>query len=192
MTWRRATSGQLLAGATGPSAKESTVTTERTSPPLGRKIQARAFRVINVPMRAMLGLPFATPAGRNLMLAYVVGRKTGKIYRQPVSYVRDGDVLLTPGGGRWKLNLVRDVPVRLRVRGKDLSAAPELIGEPGEVERLLGVLLTGNPRAAAFIGIPRDADGHFDRAGIERAVRYGFRIVRWHLRPSASEHERPS
>ncbi|HEY2508827.1 MAG TPA: nitroreductase/quinone reductase family protein [Streptosporangiaceae bacterium] len=162
------------------------MTTEGTSPPPGRKMQARAFRVINVPMRAMLGLPFGTPAGRNLMLAYVIGRKTGKTYRQPVSYVRDGDTLLTPGGGKWKLNLVSDVPVRLRVRGKDLTATPELIGDPSEVDRLLGVLLAGNPRAAGFIGIPRGADGQFDRAGLQRAVRYGFRIVRWHLSPAAS------
>jgi deazaflavin-dependent oxidoreductase (nitroreductase family) len=150
-------------------------------------MQARAFQVINVPMRAMLGLPFATPPGRNLMLAFVIGRKTGKTYRQPVSYVRDGDTLLTPGGGNWKRNLVSDVPVRLRVRGKDLAATPELIDEPDEVDRLLGVMLAGNPRAAAFIGIPRSGDGHFDRQGLERAVQYGFRIVRWHPQPAAAK-----
>ena len=32
--------------------------------PLRRRLQARAFRVLNVPMRALLGLPVATPAGR--------------------------------------------------------------------------------------------------------------------------------
>jgi hypothetical protein len=39
------------------------------------------------------------------MLLSLRGRKCGKMYRQPVSFVRDGDTLLTPGGGRWKLNL---------------------------------------------------------------------------------------
>lgn len=33
------------------------------------------------------------------MLASFTGRKTGRHYRQPLSYVRDGDILLTPGGG---------------------------------------------------------------------------------------------
>src|SRR5271165_3153855 len=106
---------------------------DRANRPLGRRIQARVFRVINVPMRAILGLPFATPLGGSLMLAYITGRKTGRMYRQPLSYVRDGEVLLTPGGGKWKLNLAADVPVRLRVRGKDVMATPEVIGDLDEV-----------------------------------------------------------
>jgi len=69
-----------------------------TKRPRGRRIQQRVFRVLNVPMRAVLGLPFVTPLSGRLMLVFLTGRKTGKPYRQPVSYVRDGAVLLTPGG----------------------------------------------------------------------------------------------
>jgi hypothetical protein len=148
--------------------------------PLGRRVQVRAFRVINVPMRVVLGLPVATPLGGSLMLAFIVGRKTGRVYRQPISYVRDGDALLTPGGGAWKLNLRPDVPVRIRLRGRDMMATPELVSDPDEVDKLLTTMTAANPRAAAFIGIARDQDGHFDRAGLERAIKYGFRIVRWH------------
>ena len=57
--------------------------------------RSRIMRVVNVPMRAALSLPFATPLSGNLMLISYTGRKSGKAYRQPVSYVRDGDVLLT-------------------------------------------------------------------------------------------------
>jgi hypothetical protein len=32
--------------------------------PIGRRLQARMMRVINVPMRMVLGLPFATPLSR--------------------------------------------------------------------------------------------------------------------------------
>jgi deazaflavin-dependent oxidoreductase (nitroreductase family) len=148
--------------------------------PLGRRVQVRAFRVINVPMRVVLGLPFATPLGGSLMLAFIVGRKTGRVYRQPISYVRDGDALLTPGGGAWKLNLRPDVPVRIRLRGRDMMATPELVSDQDEVDKLLTTMTAANPRAAAFIGIARDQDGRFDRAGLERAIKYGFRIVRWH------------
>jgi len=66
--------------------------------------RARIMRAVNVPMRTVLGLPFATPLSGNLMLISYTGN-SGKAYRQPVSYVRDGHVLLTPGGGRWTLNL---------------------------------------------------------------------------------------
>lgn len=153
---------------------------ESARPPLRRRLQARAFRIINVPMRAVLGLPVATPLGGSLMLVFIVGRKSGKTYRQPLSYVHDDDVLLTPGGGRWKLNLKAGVPVRIRLRGKDLEATPELVSDVDEIGRLLVVMAAANPRSASFIGIPRGPDGQFDRAGLERAVRYGFRIVRWH------------
>jgi hypothetical protein len=63
------------------------------------------MRVVNVPMRRLLRLPFRTPLSRRLMLLTFTGRKTGRVYRQPVSYAPDGDTLLTPAGGRWKLNL---------------------------------------------------------------------------------------
>jgi hypothetical protein len=45
------------------------------------------------------------------MLVSFTGRKTGKAYQQPVSYVQQGDTLLTPGGGKWKLNLQEDQPL---------------------------------------------------------------------------------
>src|SRR5215469_563005 len=153
---------------------------EKSRPPLSRRLQARFFRVVNVPMRLILGLPVATPLGRNLMLAFVIGRKSGKTYRQPVSYVRDAGALLTPGGGKWKLNLVAGQPVRLRLCGRDISATPELVSDVDQVGRLLQTMAAGNPATARFTGIQRGPDGSFDRGGVERAVRYGFRIVRWH------------
>lgn len=153
---------------------------ESARPPLSRRLQARAFRVINVPMRAVLGLPVGTPLGDSLMLAFIVGRTSGKTYRQPLSYVRDADVLLTPGGGSWKLNLKPDVPVRIRLRGKDITVSPEVVSDVDEIGKLLAVMAAANRRSASFIGVARGPDGQFDRAGLERAVRYGFRIVRWH------------
>src|SRR3954464_11660012 len=81
---------------------------------------ARRMRRANVPMRFILGLPFRTPLSSRLMLVTHTGRKTGRQYCQPVSYVRDGDVLLTPGGGRWTDNLRDGEPVPVRLRGKDV------------------------------------------------------------------------
>jgi hypothetical protein len=143
--------------------------------------RARIMRAVNVPMRAVLGLPFATPLSRNLMLISYTGRKSGKAYRQPVSYVHDGDALLTPGGGRWTLNLADGRPARIRLRGRDVPARAELVTEPGELERLFGVIAGKNPRAAGFIPIPRSPDGHLDPDALAAALDHGFCIVRWHL-----------
>ena len=143
--------------------------------------RARIMRAVNVPMRAVLSLPFATPLSGNLMLISYTGRKSGKAYRQPVSYVRDGDVLLTPGGGRWTLNLADGRPTRIRLRGRDTPARPELVTDPAELERLLGVITEKNPRAARFIPIPRRPDGRLDPDALDAALQHGFCIVRWHL-----------
>ena len=139
------------------------------------------MRAVNVPMRVILGLPFATPLSRNLMLLRYTGRRTGKVYRQPLSYARDDATLLTPGGGRWTLSLGDGKPVGLRLRGRDVTARPELIEDPHEVDRLFGVIARGNPQAARFVPIPRDAQGHFAAEPLAAAIRHGFRIVRWHL-----------
>lgn len=95
--------------------------------PFRRRIQVRMMRIINVPMRFVLGLPFAMPLSGWLMLVFLTGRKTGKSYRQPVRFVRDGATLLSPGG-RWKLNLQEDRSQRIRLRGHDVLARPELVG----------------------------------------------------------------
>ncbi|MCW2929517.1 MAG: hypothetical protein JWM19_479 [Actinomycetia bacterium] len=143
--------------------------------------QARIMRAVNVPMRVILGLPFPTPLSRNLMLLRYTGRRTGRAYRQPLSYARDGAALLTPGGGKWTLSLGDGKPVRLRLRGNNVTARPELVADPAEVDRLFGVIAQGNPRAARFVPIPRDADGHFAAEPLALAIRHGFCIVRWHL-----------
>src|SRR5215467_14427065 len=138
--------------------------------------QARFMSLINVPMRILLWLPFPTPLSGSLMLVSLTGRKTGKPYEQPVSYVRDGDTLLTPGGGKWKLNLREGQPVRIRLRGRKVLARPELIEDAIEVERLLRLMMAANPRVTAFVPV-LGADGQIDRSKVEAAVRYGFRII---------------
>ena len=159
----------------------------RPNRPLGRRLQARMMRVINVPMRIVLGLPFAAPLSDRLMLVFLTGRRTGRSYRQPVSYVRQGSTLLTPGGGKWKLNLQQGRPERIRLRGRDVLARPELVSDIDEVDRLLGVMAAANPRVSSFVGIPRGPDGRLDRDRLQTALRYGFRVVRWHLdEPEAS------
>ena len=166
----------MRAGASG-----APITSTKPRRPFGRRIQARVMGIINVPMRVLLRLPFPTPLSGRLMLISYTGRKTGKAYRQPVSYVKQGDTLLTPGGGKWKLNLREEQPVKIRLRGRDVFARPEIVKDPDEIERLIGIMSAANPTVGAFVGIPKGPDGRLDRGRLETAVRYGFRIVRWHL-----------
>jgi hypothetical protein len=145
--------------------------------------------MLNVFMRPVLRLPFPTPFTKRIMLVSFTGRKTGKAYQQPLSYVQQGGTLLTPGGGKWKLNLREDQPVRIRLLGHDVFARPEFVKGPDEVERLIGVMAAANPTVGTFVGIPKGPDGRLDRSRLESALKYGLVIVRWHLteRIEASE-----
>jgi hypothetical protein len=138
------------------------------------------MRIINVPMRKILALPFPTPLSRRLMLVTLTGRRSGRTYRQPLSYVRSGSTLLTPGGGNWKHNLQAGRAETIRIGGRDITAEPEIVRDLDELDGLLSVMAAKSPSATRFIPIPRDASGHFDREKLDAAVRHGFRIIRWH------------
>jgi len=153
---------------------------DTTMVPAQAERRARMMRRINVPMRAILSLPFATPLSGRLMLVSYTGRRTGRAYRQPVSYVRDGDTVLTPGGGKWKLSLRSGESVRLHLRGRDVVARPESVRDFDHVQRLLGVMLASNPRLGSFVPFV-EQDGTIEPGKLQMALDHGFCIVRWHF-----------
>jgi hypothetical protein len=76
---------------------------------------------------------------------------------------------------------------RIRLRGRDVLARPEIVDDIEDIDRLLVTMTQANPMVSRFVGIPRGSDGGLDRDRLQAAVRYGFRIVRWHLdEPQAS------
>jgi deazaflavin-dependent oxidoreductase (nitroreductase family) len=158
---------------------------QQSQGPAALERRAQMMRRVNKAMRLVLGLPFPTPLSGRLMLVTHIGRRSGRRYRQPVSYVRDGDVLLTPGGGRWTLNLRDGEPVTVQLRGLDLSARPELVRDPDDVDRLLRLMRDRNPRLVSFVPF-LERDAPIDRARLETALGYGFCIVRWHLEEQPS------
>lgn len=149
--------------------------------PLGRRIPTPAWRMINRFMRTVLRVPFPTPLGKRLMLVNLTGRKTGRHYRQPVSYVRHNGTLLTPGGGNWKRNLVPGRPVLLHINGHDQTAIPEIVTDPDAAADLLAAMIAANPTVTRFSGIGLGADGHPDHRRLDQALQHGFAIICWHM-----------
>lgn len=149
-----------------------------------RQGQPLSMRFQNGMMRRLLSLPFSTPISKQLLLAEIVGRKSGVPHRVPVSYVREGETLLSPGGGSWKFNLLDGRPAILRVDGKRITATGELIEDPTEVERLLEFMVEkSGPRVLSVTQIERGADGRLDHAQLDAALQRGFRMVRWSPKP---------
>ena len=152
-------SGQDLEGGT-PSGPPFSIEEQRK--------RARRMGIVNHFTRPLLSLPFQTPISKRLMLIELSGRKSGRVYKQPVSYVRDGDTLLTPGGGNWKLNLLEDKANRLHLNGKWVAALPELVRDPKTVTELLSRMHAANPGVGSL-----DAGAQFGQLGRPRQAQPG-------------------
>lgn len=126
---------------------------------------------------------------KRLILISYTGRKTGRSYTIPVSYVQQGDDLLIPGGGVWKTNVENGAPVRIRFLGKERSAIPEVFRDPDEVEQLITFMIAANPALCRFIGVPKQPDDHPDREKLDEAVRGSFALVRLCLDPEGDTKE---
>lgn len=117
---------------------------------------------------------------RQLLLVRFTGRKTGRSYTTPVSYVRDGNELLIPGGGKWWKNLAGG-PVSVRFKGSWMSVSPEVITESRGISEVLGRMMVRSPAVPIFTGIGRGPDGQPNPGDLERERRRGFVVVLLHV-----------
>ena len=143
------------------------------------RILQRVVRYFNPLMRLVLGSRAHKMMSSQLMLLSFTGRKTGRSYTTPVSYVRDGTDLLVPGGGAWWKNLASGT-TRVRLQGEWQVVSPEVIHEPKVLSETLGRMLAANPAIALFTGIRPDRDGRPNTASLDRERRRGFVVVRLH------------
>ena len=137
-------------------------------------------RYFNPFMRLVLGSRAHRMMSGQLMLLSFTGRRTGRSYTTPVSYVRDGTNLLVPGGGGWWKNLTSGT-ARVRLQGTWRVVTPEVIREPVALSAVLGRMLAINPAIAVFTGIRLGADGRPSARSLERERRRGFVVVRLHI-----------
>ncbi|MCA9914759.1 MAG: nitroreductase family deazaflavin-dependent oxidoreductase [Anaerolineae bacterium] len=93
----------------------------------------KAFiRLQNPMMKWLLGSPLHFFTSGMFMLISFTGRKSGKTYMTPVQYKQDGNTLyvITSAEYTWWKNLRGGADVKLRLRGKDISAWAETSSDP--------------------------------------------------------------
>ena len=132
------------------------------------------YRALNVPMRALLRSPFHGVMSGDLCLLTYRGRRSGKAFTIPLSYVRGGDVvrLLSSDRTRWWKNFLGDgADVEVTLRGKTFEGRAQSVVEDGDRLRD-GVrgFLTALPRDAVVYGIKLDGDRKPREADIETAA----------------------
>lgn len=138
----------------------------------------RVMRTIVGAMNPLLRAVLASPVGRGLNRALLLlefqGRRSGRTYRTPVGFVRDGDriVVVTSPTYRWWRNVIGGADVRVRVDGAWHAARAELItpDDPRHGEVLaLQVRLRGPQMLRAF-GVPVTDDGRLPDESRDTAV----------------------
>jgi hypothetical protein len=141
----------------------------------------RVVRYFNPITRFILNTPLHVLVSGRLMLIRFNGRVTGRSYTTAVSYVREEDSLLVPGGGRWWKNIETTRQARVRLRGSWKVVTSEVITEPTALSELVRRMLAANPAISLFTGIKAGPDGWPDAAALDRERHRGFVVVRLSL-----------
>lgn len=118
------------------------------------------YRILNVPMQALLQSPMHGIASRHLCLLTYKGRRSGRSFTTPLSFVRTGDTvrLLSSNKTKWWKNFLGEpADVGVEIGREQFAGRAETIVEDGDRLRD-GVrgFLTKLPRDAVVYGIKLD------------------------------------
>ncbi len=120
--------------------------------------------IVNSTMRFILRSPMHGMVSNSILLITFTGRKSGKAYSTPVSYSQHDDQVYVFTHATWWKNLRGDVPITLRLRGRDLQGLPEPVAEDKRaIAAGLAAHLRKVPSDARYYGVT------FDDAGNPRA-----------------------
>ncbi len=135
---------------------------------MARGLQALFYQALNVPMRVLLRSPLHGLASANLCILSYTGRRSGRRFDTPLSYVRDGGrvLLLSSVDTRWWTNFLppkgdaafRGEPVEILAAGEILRGRARTIQHDREhLHASVRHFLTALPRDAVVYGVKLDA-----------------------------------
>jgi hypothetical protein len=150
------------------------------------RVLQRAVRYFNPLMKFVLATRLHTLMSGRLALLSFTGRKSGRSFTTPVSYVMEGRTLLVPGGGAWWKNLGSGRAARVRLRGVWTPVSSEIVSEPVALAEVVRKMLAANPAIAAFTGVKPGPDGWPDADALERERQRGFVVARLRLQDTPS------
>ena len=144
------------------------------------------LRILMRAMNAVPGLLLRSPLhglmSGNVLLLTFTGRKSGKHYTTPMSYVREnGVIFMSTESSWWKNLLVKDgagADVVLRLRGHETYGVAEAITDEEGVVEGLNTILYHYPGYSRFIGVTMDEHGQPEPETVVSAARRGRVLVR--------------
>jgi deazaflavin-dependent oxidoreductase (nitroreductase family) len=138
------------------------------------------YRLLNVGVGLLLRSPLHGLASGRIMLLTVTGRRSGRRFTVPVSYLHHEGYILSFTSGEWSAwwkNLRGRAQVTARVRGRWLPGSARAETNGDAVVRALGAFLTEFPTTAGRYGVGLDADGRPDPRDVEAVVYEGRAVM---------------
>jgi hypothetical protein len=154
------------------------------SPALRGTLLGRLLTFWNPIMKRLLRSPLHWPWSRWFAVVEWTGRRSGRRYSTPVSYLLRGEEVWVTTGDAWWRNLRSNPVMHVWLAGKLVVGDATLVTDPLESVRLHATLFEVRPFFARLAGLPA-------RPGeplIARAVNAGRVLVRirLHLRDSTA------
>ena len=137
------------------------------------KIPVPILRLLNPLVAMLLRSPLHGLMSGDIMLITVTGRRSGRRYTMPVSYLRDGERVrcFTARETAWWRNLRGGAEVTLHVAGKERLGRAEAITDDSErIEQALREFLHRLPRDAVYYDVRLDAEKRPIEADVRRAL----------------------
>lgn len=144
---------------------ETTVRPGKPSPLLIRVMNAVPRLLLRSPLHGLM-------SGKVLLLGFA-GRRSGRRYTTPMSYVLVEDQVLMSTEAPWWKNLVGGVPVEMRLRGEDRSGVAEAVVDEEGAAEVLKTILHHYPEYRRFVGVTVDENGRPDEETLLAAARKG-------------------
>ena len=123
-------------------------------------IELRIYKIANPFVKALLRSPLHGIASKNVALLHFRGRKSGREFVTPLSYVRENGTvcLLSAHGTRWWMNLREEgTPVSIEIARETLTGKARLWdGDSEALRERVRRYLTALPRDAKVYGIKLD------------------------------------
>jgi deazaflavin-dependent oxidoreductase (nitroreductase family) len=152
---------------------------------------SKFMRVMNKFPALLLRSPLHGLMSGSTLLITFTGRKSGKRYTTPITYLREGDTFLRTTDSPWWKNLCGGAPVTLRVKGREYKGIGEAVTHEEEVARVLEMMAREFPRYGKYAGIETGPDGQIGRAQLEKVARERV-VVRARLDHTEGSNSRES
>ncbi len=153
--------------------------TESSAPPAYLRLLVRAVTPL---VKAVLRSPAQGCLSDTMMILTVTGRRTGRSYEIPVSYIADGAVLtcITGIDNAWWKNLRGGADVAVLLQRSRFRGYAEASTGAANIP-VIESFLAARPRDARFHHVRRSRHGKFDADDLTRAAqtRVVIRVQLW-------------